>query len=279
MPMNRHLPTTIIEGELERITYFNAENHFTIAKLKTSKTNNIVTIVGTMPAVKPGQFLKMEGTWEIHPKYGQQFKIQSYKEILPATIDGIKQYLRSGIVKGIGPSTADKLINYFKAEVFEIIEKYPEKLLEIEGIGKAKATLICNAWKYNHAARGLMQLLQKAGVNTSYCAKILKQYGTDAVDVIRNDPYRMTTDIPSIGFYLADTIALYLGVSSDDPTRVRACIIHVMQQLINEGHVFTYEHQLIEHCQRLYQLKPDDIEHLIETLVSEKELVIENALD
>ncbi|MGD8981473.1 MAG: helix-hairpin-helix domain-containing protein, partial [Desulfobacterales bacterium] len=275
--MNMPLPTTILEGELERITYFNAENHYTIAKLKTSKTNSIVTIVGTMSTVKTGQFLKIEGTWEIHPKYGQQFKIRTYEETLPATIDGIKKYLRSGIVKGIGPSTADKMINHFKTEVFDIIEKYPEKLLEIEGIGKAKAALICNAWKYNHAARGLMQLLQNAGVKTSYCAKILKQYGTDAEDVIRNDPYCLTVDIPGIGFYLADRIALNLGVSNDDPTRVRACIVHVMQQFTNEGHVFAYEHQLIEHCRRLYQLEADIIEYSIETLAAGKELVVENA--
>jgi exodeoxyribonuclease V alpha subunit len=277
--MNMPLPTTILEGELERITYFNAENHYTIAKLKTSKTNSIVTIVGTMSTVKTGQFLKIEGTWEIHPKYGQQFKIRTYEETLPATIDGIKKYLRSGIVKGIGPSTADKMINHFKTEVFDIIEKYPEKLLEIEGIGKAKAALICNAWKYNHAARGLMQLLQNAGVKTSYCAKILKQYGTDAEDVIRNDPYCLTVDIPGIGFYLADRIALNLGVSNDDPTRVRACIVHVMQQFTNEGHVFAYEHQLIEHCRRLYQLEADIIEYSIETLAAGKELVVENAVD
>jgi exodeoxyribonuclease V alpha subunit len=277
--MNRPTPTTILEGELERITYFNAENHYTIAKLKTSKTNSIVTIVGTMSTVKTGQFLKIEGTWEIHPKYGQQFKIRTYEETLPATIDGIKKYLRSGIVKGIGPSTADKMINHFKTEVFDIIEKYPEKLLEIEGIGKAKAASICNAWKYNHAARGLMQLLQNAGVKTSYCAKILKQYGTDAEDVIRNDPYCLTVDIPGIGFYLADRIALNLGVSNDDPTRVRACIVHVMQQFTNEGHVFAYEHQLIEHCRRLYQLEADIIEYSIETLAAGKELVVENAVD
>ncbi len=277
--MNKPLPTTILEGELERITYFNAENYYTIAKLKTSKTNSIVTIIGTMSAVKAGQFLKIEGTWEIHPKYGQQFKIESYKETLPETIDGIKKYLKSGIVKGIGPSTADKMVNHFKSEVFDIIEKYPEKLLEIEGIGEAKAALICNAWKYNHAARGLMQLLQNAGLKTSYCAKMLKQYGTDAVDVIRNDPYRLTVDIPGIGFYLADRIAMSLGVSSDDPTRVRACIIHVMQQFTNEGHVFAYEHQLFEHCRRLYQLETEIIRNSIETLAAEKELVIENALD
>ena len=277
--MNKPLPTTVLEGELERVTYFNAENHYTVAKLKTSKTNSIVTIIGNMSSVKAGQFLKMEGTWEIHPKYGQQFMISSYKETLPATIDGIKKYLKSGIVKGIGPSTADKMVNHFKAEVFEIIEKYPEKLLEIEGIGEAKAALICNAWNYNHAARNLMQLLQEAGVKTSYCAKMLKQYGTDAVDIIRNDPYRLTLDIPDIGFYLADRIAMNLGVPSDDPMRVKACIINVMQQFINEGHVFIYEHQLVEHCRRLYQLESDIIEYSIEKLAAEKKLVIENALD
>jgi exodeoxyribonuclease V alpha subunit len=277
--MNKPLPTTVLEGELERVTYFNAENHYTVAKLKTSKTNSIVTIIGNMSSVKAGQFLKMEGTWEIHPKYGQQFKISSYKETLPATIDGIKKYLKSGIVKGIGPSTADKMVNHFKAEVFEIIEKYPEKLLEIEGIGEAKAALICNAWNYNHAARNLMQLLQEAGVKTSYCAKMLKQYGTDAVDIIRNDPYRLPLDIPDIGFYLADRIAMNLGVPSDDPMRVKACIINVMQQFINEGHVFIYEHQLVEHCRRLYQLEFDIIEYSIEKLAAEKKLVIENAFD
>jgi len=277
--MNKPLPTTVLEGELERVTYFNAENHYTVAKLKTSKTNSIVTIIGNMSSVKAGQFLKMEGTWEVHPKYGQQFKISSYKETLPATIDGIKKYLKSGIVKGIGPSTADKMVNHFKTEVFEIIEKYPEKLLEIEGIGEAKAALICNAWNYNHAARNLMQLLQEAGVKTSYCAKMLKQYGTDAVDIIRNDPYRLTLDIPDIGFYLADRIAMNLGVPSDDPMRVKACIINVMQQFINEGHVFIYEHQLVEHCRRFYQLEFDIIEYSIEKLAAEKKLVIENALD
>ncbi len=277
--MNRPLPTTILEGELERITYFNVENHYTIAKLKTSKTNSIVTIVGTMSAVKAGQFLKMEGTWEIHPKYGQQFKIKTYEETLPATIDGIRKYLRSGIVKGIGPSTADKMIHHFKTDVFDIIEKYPEKLLEIDGIGEAKAALICNAWKYNHAARGLMRLLQKAGVKTSYCAKMLKQYGTDAEDVIRNNPYCLTVDIPGIGFYLADRIALNLGVPNDDPTRLKACIVHVMHQFTNEGHVFAYEHQLIEHCRRLYQLEADIIEYSIKTLTAGKELVVENAPD
>ncbi len=277
--MNRPLPKTTLEGELERITYSNPETHYTIAKLKTSKTHNMVTIVGSMPAVKPGQFLKIEGTWETHPKYGQQFKIASYEETLPATISGIKKYLASGIVKGIGPSTAHRMISCFGAKTFEIIEKNPERLVEVDGVGPAKAALIGDAWKNNHAARGVMQLLQNSGVKTAYCAKILKTYGADAVNIIRNGPYRLATDIPGIGFYFADRIALTLGVSRDDTQRVRACIIHVIQQFINEGHVFIFENQLVVQCANLFSLEADITRYSIEKLSADGELVIENAPD
>ncbi len=277
--MNRPLPKSTLEGELERITYSNPETHYTIAKLKTSKTHNMVTIVGSMPAVKPGQFLKIEGTWETHPKYGQQFKIASYEETLPATISGIKKYLASGIVKGIGPSTAHRMISCFGAKTFEIIEKNPERLVEVDGVGPAKAALIGDAWKNNHAARGVMQLLQNSGVKTAYCAKILKTYGADAVNIIRNDPYRLATDIPGIGFYFADKIALKLGVSRDDTQRVRACIIHVIQQFINEGHVFIFENQLVVQCANLFSLEADITRYSIEKLSDDGELVIENAPD
>ena len=277
--MNSLLPKSTLEGELERITYSNPETHYTIAKLKTSKTHNMVTIVGSMPAVKPGQFLKIEGTWETHPKYGQQFKIASYEETLPATISGIKKYLASGIVKGIGPSTAHRMISCFGAKTFEIIEKNPERLVEVDGVGPAKAALIGDAWKNNHAARGVMQLLQNSGVKTAYCAKILKTYGADAVNIIRNDPYRLATDIPGIGFYFADRIALTLGVSRDDTQRVRACIIHVIEQFINEGHVFIFENQLVAQCADLFSLEADITRYSIEKLSADGELVIENAPD
>ena len=279
MNMNRPLPITTLEGELERITYSSPETHYTIAKLKTSKTRNMVTIVGSMPAVKPGQFLKIEGAWETHPKYGQQFKIESYEETLPATISGIRKYLASGIVKGIGPSTASRIISRFGAKTFEIIEKHPERLVEVDGVGQAKAGLISDAWKYNHAARGVMQLLQNSGVKTAYCAKILNTYGADAVNIIRNDPYRLATDIPGIGFYFADRIALKLGVSRDDTQRVRACIIHVIQQFINEGHVFVVENQLVVQCTNLFQLETDLTRYSIEKLSADGELVTETAPD
>jgi exodeoxyribonuclease V alpha subunit len=277
--MNKFLHTTTLEGHLERITYYNPENHYTIAKVKTIKTHNLVTIVGSLVAVSPGQALKMKGAWETHPKYGQQFKIKSYEVTLPATIEGIRKYLESGFIKGIGPAMANRIVSSFGAGTFEIIEKNPEKLLEVEGIGKAKAALILNAWKDHHVARDLMQFLQEMDVNTSYCAKILREYGMDAVKVIRNDPYRLSTDISGIGFYFADTIAQKLGASQDDPRRIRRCIIHLLQQFASQGHVFAYENQLFERCIDLFQIDRDLTRDALDALSVAGELVIENADD
>ena len=275
--MNKSLPINTLEGCLERITYFNAENHYTIAKLKTSKTHNMVTIVGTMAAVNPGQTLNVKGTWETHPRYGQQFRIISYEVMLPATIDGIRRYLESGIIKGIGPSMANRIVSCFGANTFDIIEKHPEKLLEVKAIGKAKAALICNAWKEHHVARSLMQFLQRMGVQTSYCSKILKKYGPDAINIIRNDPFRLTTDIPGIGFYVADTVAQKLGIKKDQPRRVRACILHVMEQVANQGDVFVYKDQLVDRCKSFFQINPSVTLNEINGLYAARELVIENA--
>lgn len=275
--MKKSLPTNTLEGCLERITYFNTENHYTIAKLKTSKTHNMVTIVGTMAAVNPGQTLKIKGTWETHPRYGQQFKIISYEVVLPATIHGIRKYLESGIIKGIGPSMANRIVSCFGAKTFEIIEKHPEKLLEVKAIGQAKAALICNAWQDHHVARSLMQFLQSMGVQTTYCAKILKKYGPDAVNIIRKDPFRLTTDIPGIGFYFADTVAQKLGIEKNQPRRVRACIIHVMEQVANQGDVFAYQDQLVDRCKNLFRINPGVILNEMHALCAARELVIENA--
>ncbi len=270
------LPMTTLEGHLERITYFNPENHYTVAKLKTSNTNSLVTVVGPMAAVRPGQTLRIKGSWVTHSTYGQQFKIKTYEVVLPSTIEGIKNYLESGIIKGIGPLMAKRMINRFGIKTFEIIENNPNKLLEVKGIGRTKAALIFNAWKDHHVARGLMQFVQKMGVKTSYCARILREFGKEAVNIISSDPYRLSTDIPGIGFHFADTIALKLGVAKGEPSRVRACIIHLIKQYANEGHVFIYENQLLEQCQNLFQIDYEVAHDVLESLSAEREIVIGN---
>jgi exodeoxyribonuclease V alpha subunit len=277
--MNTSLPLTALEGKLEQITYFNKETHYIIAKLKHGNTDNLVTVVGFMGGVSPGEALKIMGEWETHPKYGQQFRIKSYDVTLPASVEGIRNYLKSGIIKGIGRLIAGRLVKRFGADTLNVIENCPEKLLEVEGIGKTKAASISNAWKDHHAIRSLMQFLQEAGVKTSHSAILLKEYGLDALNIIQSNPYCLANDIPGIGFYMADAIALKLGKSENEPERARACIIHLMQQFSNEGHVFAYLDQLTARCKNLFQIESEATEEAIEDLSASGDLIIENKVE
>ncbi len=274
--MNTSLPLTVLEGKLEQITYFNKKTLYIIAKLKPGNTDNLVTVVGFMGGASLGETLKIMGDWETHPKYGEQFRIKSYDVTLPASVEGIKNYLKSGIIKGIGRLMAGRMMKRFGADTLNVIENYPEKLLEVEGIGKTKAASISNAWKDHHAIRSLMQFLQEAGVKTSYSAILLKRYGLDALNIIQSNPYCLANDIPGIGFYMADAIALKLKKLENKPERARACIIHLMQQFSNEGHVFAYMDQLTARCKKLFQIESEAAEEAIENLTASGDLIIEN---
>jgi exodeoxyribonuclease V alpha subunit len=266
---------TTLDGHLERITYYNRENHFTIAKFRTDKTNNLITVLGYIPNPNLGESLKIYGNWETHARYGQQLKIEHFEVVLPTTTDGIKKYLKSGVIKGLGPKTATRLVDHFKEKTFEIIEKDPARLLEIKGIGKATSNLIIKAWKENHAIKGLIQFLQENRINTSYSSKIYNKYGSEAVNIIRNDPFRITKDIPGIGFIIADTVAQNMGTSKNEPNRVKACIIHLLEQGITEGHIFLYEDKLIRRCMKIFHIERDAAESAIAALADEQEVVIE----
>lgn len=270
---NAYLVT--LEGHLERITYFNEANHYTIARLKPANLDTGVTVVGYLAGVSPGETIKVRGTWEIHPRYGQQFKIQSFDVTLPAAVDGIRKYLASGIIKGIGPSMAARMVKVFGENTFEIIENNPERLLGIEGIGEAKAAMLHDAWHAHHTLRSLMQFLQQMGVHTAYGAKIYKEYGPDAVDFIRQDPYRLAEDIPGAGFYIADTIAQKLGVEKEDPERVRACILHIILQNAEDGHTFSEEENLYVRCENHFQISRRIIQNSIEEMAAAKDIVVE----
>ena len=198
--MNKSLPKTTLKGRLESITYYNRENHYTIAKFKISDIQNPVTVLGYMPDPNLGEALKITGTWETHPRYGEQLKIDSFEVILPATVEGIKKYLQSGFIKGIGQKTALRLINHFEDRTLEIIENNPERLLDVKGIGKAAADKIIGAWKEHHSIRRLIHFLDENGIQTSYGAKIFKLYGQDALEVISSDPFRLVSDFPRTGF-------------------------------------------------------------------------------
>ena len=264
-----------IEGHLERITYYNKENHYTVARLKTGKDQTPVTVIGFMPAVSPGETLKIKGRWETHPKYGQQLKVETFEVVLPATVDGIKKYLESGFIKGIGPKIVSALISRYKNRTLEIIEKNPEKLAKVKGIGKVKAAQISNSWRKQHAIRDIMRFLQENGITTSYSAKIFKEYGKDAVNIIQNDPYRIAGDISGISFYIADRIAQNLSVPKDKPERINACIIHIIEQFVAQGHTFAHEEQILKRCDNLFQIERSKTQDAMLALADAGELVIE----
>jgi exodeoxyribonuclease V alpha subunit len=272
---NNASPLLTLEGHLERITYFNEDTHYTVARFKQTHPTTVLTVVGYMTGVGVGETVKIKGAWAAHPKYGQQFKIQSFEVTLPAAVDGIKKYLASGVIKGIGPSMAARMVKIFGADTLEIIEKKPERLLEVEGIGETKAAMIRNAWQEHHSLRTLMQFLQEMGVQTSYCAKIYKAYGPDAVDFIRQDPYILAEDIPGAGFLIADTVARKLGVEIEDPERVRACIMHIVMQNADDGHTFAEQENLVARCENQFQISPGTIEKTIAEMAAAKVIVVE----
>jgi len=264
-----------LEGHLEHITYCNPETHYTIAKMKTGSLATPITVVGYLAGVKPGQTLEVNGFWQTHPKYGQQLNIQSYAVLLPVTIDGIRAYLESGIIKGIGPVLAKRLVKAFGADTLYIIENTPERLSNVEGVGDVKADMIAHAWRDHHVLRGLMQFLQAMGVQTSLCGRIYKEYGEDAVDLIREDPFVLAEDFPGDGFLIADTIARKQGVETEEPQRVRACIIHLIMQNIDKGHTFAEEENLIARCQNLFQISNDAVLCGIDELIKTKTIIAE----
>ena len=267
-------PVSTLEGRLEHITYHNADNHYTIAKLSIPKTSSRVTIVGTMAAVNPGESLSVEGYWEHHPRFGQQFRIHTYSIHLPDSADGIRNYLKSGFIKGIGPAMAKRMVNHFTTDTIEIIEHNPERLQEVPGIGPVKADAIVKAWNTHHGLRNLMRFLQENNIQASCSGRIFKEYGCEAVEILKSDPYRVAGDIPGVGFIVADTIARNLNLSLDTPERIQACLIYILEQFAADGHTFAPLEDLLERCDSLFQIQPGEVPPILEMLAESREIVI-----
>jgi len=197
---------TELEGQIERITYCNEENHFTIAKLKVNGRKNPVTIIGNLFSVAPGEILKLNGSWNFHPKYGEQFKIISYETETPATEKGIERYLGSGLIKGIGTVMAKRLVAKFGDGTLNIIESDINRLKEVEGIGDKRIVMIKTAWAEQKDIRNVMLFLQSHEVSSGYAVKIFKHYGKDSIKVVKENPYSLAADIFGIGFQTADRL-------------------------------------------------------------------------
>ncbi|MBC2715091.1 MAG: ATP-dependent RecD-like DNA helicase [Desulfobacteraceae bacterium] len=275
----RKLPTISLEGSLEHITFYNKQNHYTVGRLKTGFPKTTVTIVGHLPKALVGETIKLTGKWATHPRYGQQFRFETAEILLPATIDGIRNYLTSGILSGIGPSTSEKIIARFGEQTFAIIEESPEKLTQIDGIGKKKASMIHSQWQSHHCLTTIMKFLQENGIKTVYSGKIYKTYGNEALDIIQQDPYQLANDIPGIDFPMADRIARNLGIEMNVYDRAQACILHILREAIGDGHVFMREKNLLERISGLYEIDSQTAGESLEDLSNSGDIVIESFSD
>ncbi len=265
-----------LQGQLERITYFNEENHYTIAKIKVQGRSSLVTVVGNLVSVSPGETLRLQGTWDTHPKYGEQFKISSYETIVPATAKGIERYLGSGLIKGIGPVMAKRLVERFGTETLNVIETAIERLAEVEGFGRKRIDMIRSAWSEQREIRNVMLFLQGHEVSSAYAARIYKQYGKDSIRVVKENPYRLAEDIFGIGFLTADRIAEKLGVPKESEVRAEAGLLHVLRRLSEEGHVYYPYEPLIEECGKILGVDREIIAKAFGKLVFEKKVVAED---
>jgi exodeoxyribonuclease V alpha subunit len=226
---------TDLRGQIERITYSNEENGYTVVRVKVYGRSDLVTVIGNIVNPAPGEIISMRGEWGNHPKYGEQFKVVFCQCTTPATVYGIEKYLGSGLVKGIGPVMAKRIVKMFKEKTLDVIETEIEKLADVAGIGKKRIGMIKKAWEEQKEIRAVMIFLQSHGVSSGYAAKIYKQYGNEAVKIVQENPYRLATDIFGIGFVTADKIADKLGFAKDSDLRAAAGILYVLQELTDEG--------------------------------------------
>jgi exodeoxyribonuclease V alpha subunit len=267
---------TEIKGQIERITYYNEENGYTIAKVKAVGRHELVTVVGNLLSVNPGEVLKLQGEWHFHPKFGEQFKIVSYESVVPASVKGIEKYLGSGLIKGIGPVIAKRLVSQFGLETLNIIETDIQKLHDVEGIGDKRIQMIRKAWDDQKEIREVMLFLQDYGVSPAYGAKIFKKYGKKSIEVVRENPYKLATDIFGIGFITADKIAEKLGISKDSQIRAEAGILYVLHQLSDDGHVYYPYGHLIEECKQILNVDKDTIVKAFGTISLDNKIIIED---
>ncbi|MEU6209908.1 ATP-dependent RecD-like DNA helicase [Streptomyces sp. NPDC047023] len=245
----------VVEGVLERITYANEENGYTVARVDTGRGGgDLLTVVGSLLGAQPGESLRMEGRWGSHPQYGRQFSVDNYTTVLPATIQGIRRYLGSGLIKGIGPRIADRIVEHFGTDTLDVIETEPKRLVEVPGLGPKRTKLIGAAWEEQKAIKEVMVFLQGVGVSTSIAVRIYKKYEDASISVVRNQPYRLAADVWGIGFLTADRIAQAVGIPHDSPERVKAGLQYALSQSADQGHCFLPEDRLIADGVKLLQV-------------------------
>ncbi len=239
-------PSEYLTGVIERITFHAEETGYTVARLQLPKAKELTTVVGNFANIQAGQTLKLQGHWREHPKYGPQFQVSHYHETKPATLTGIEKYFGSGLIKGVGPVMAKRIVAHFQLETLAIIETESDRLIEVPGIGKKRVKMIQRAWSEQKAIKEVMLFLQGHGVSTVYAVKIYKHYGDDAIKVVTDNPYQLADDIFGIGFLTADKIAQQVGIAPTSKFRYRAGILHSLAEAAEQGHCYLPQSELVK---------------------------------
>jgi exodeoxyribonuclease V alpha subunit len=262
-----------LSGVIERITFHNLDNGYCVLRVQARGHRDLVTVVGHLSQVIAGEFVEASGEWQTDRQHGQQFKAAELRTTPPHTAGGIEKYLGSGLVKGVGPKYAAKIVEVFGERTLEVIDKSPSFLTQVKGIGPKRIELIRESWKQNQAVHKIMTFLQSFGIGTARAVRIYKQYGENAIEQVRQNPYRLSTDIWGVGFRTADELALKLGIPRDSPKRAQAAVRHVLQEGSGNGHVGLPEHLLLEKTVELTQIATEGISEAIEQLRIEDEIV------
>jgi exodeoxyribonuclease V alpha subunit len=252
-----------LKGLVERITFTSEENGYSVIKVHVPGQRDLVTAVGNFVSISPGETLLMEGVWSTHARFGQQFRVERYETTAPSTLLGIKKYLGSGLIRGIGPKMAERIVNLFGERTLDIIENETDRLREVEGIGKYRIAQIAKAWEEQKEIRTLMVFLRSNGVNAALAVRIFKEYGREALDVVKENPYRLAMEVHGIGFLTADRLAQNLGFQPDSPLRAEAGILYVLHEAADEGHVCLPHNMLIERCGKTLEIGPQILEEAL----------------
>lgn len=264
-----------ISGSIERVTFHSEETGFCVLRTKVRGKRDFVTVIGSAACVTAGEFVECRGSWVNNKEHGIQFKAEHLQIIPPTTIEGIEKYLGSGLIKGIGPHFAKTLIKAFGESVFTIIENEAHRLTQLAGIGTKRKNMILTAWAEQKVVRNIMVFLQSHGIGTARAVRIYKVYGDNAIDIIRDNPYRLALDIIGIGFKTADSLAMRLGIAHNSSKRAQAGIRHVLQEFASEGHCAAIQEKLVKASVELLEIEEEIIVHAIASEVKEENLVLD----
>ena len=258
---------------VERITYQNADNGYTVLKCAVKNYSDLVTVVGTMPDTHVGSVLSLEGIWKMDARYGRQFSVEKFEETLPATVYGIEKYLGSGLVKGVGPKFAKRIVEKFGKDTLNIIEDTPDKLLTVQGIGKVRVDRIKTSWQEQKEIKNIMLFLQSHEVSTSHATKIFKTYGSESIAIVKENPYRLADDIWGIGFKTADSIAQKMGIDKGKFVRLRSGIFYTLNKLAEAGHCYATREQLIGKARELLEVEDAELEITLDEMIRTNDVI------